>query len=161
MHTKALYPGTFDPMTNGHLDLVERASQLFSEVIIAIAASPSKQPMFALEQRVELVRHACSHLPNVRVIGFSGLLVHLAQQQQAKVLIRGVRTNMDFEYELQLANMNRRLDSTLETVFLTPSEHNSFVSSTLIKEIARHQGDITQFVPPVVQIAIQQKEAKN
>lgn len=161
MHTKALYPGTFDPITNGHLDLVERASQLFSEVIIAIAASPSKQPMFTLEQRVELVRHACRHLPNVTVIGFSGLLVHLAQQQQANVLIRGVRTNMDFEYELQLANMNRRLDSTLETVFLTPSEHNSFVSSTLIKEIARHQGDITQFVPPVVQIAFQQKEAKN
>lgn len=145
MHQRAIYPGTFDPITNGHADLIARAANLFSEVIVGVANSPSKKPMFSLDERVELVRHVVSHLPNVTVVGFSGLLVDFAKEYQATVLIRGLRAVSDFEYEFQLANMNRRLFPELESVFLTPSEENSFISSTLVKEVAIHHGDVRQF----------------
>lgn len=155
MSVKAIYPGTFDPVTNGHADLIERASRLFSEVIVGIAASPSKKPRFDLAKRVELLEAVTQHLPNVSVVGFSGLLVDFAKDHQANVLIRGLRAVSDFEYEFQLANMNRRLSPDLESVFLTPAEENSFISSTLVKEVALHQGDVSQFVHPVVKQALE------
>jgi len=156
MHTKAIYPGTFDPVTNGHIDLVERASKLFTEVIVGVANSPSKKPRFTLEQRVDLAKAVTQHLDNVIVVGFSGLLVDFAKQYQATVLVRGLRAVSDFEYEFQLANMNRRLHPDLESVFLTPSEKNSFISSTLVKEVALHGGDVSQFVPDIVSDALHQ-----
>lgn len=147
MTIKAIYPGTFDPITLGHLDIIRRASTMFDEVIVAAAASSSKQPMFNLDERVALIENACSDLTNISVVGFTGLLVDFAKEHDGKVLVRGVRTIADFEYEMQLANMNRRLDGQLETIFLTPSEEFSFVSSSLVKDVARHGGDIAQFVP--------------
>jgi len=154
MTIKAIYPGTFDPVTNGHTDLIERASRLFNQVIVGIAASPSKKPLFDLAHRVEMLEQVTQHLPNVTVIGFSGLLVDFAEENNAKVLIRGLRAVSDFEYEFQLANMNRRLSPDLESVFLTPAEENSFISSTLVKEVALHRGDVSQFVHPVVEAAL-------
>ncbi|MBR9856713.1 MAG: pantetheine-phosphate adenylyltransferase [Gammaproteobacteria bacterium] len=159
MSIRVIYPGTFDPITNGHLDLIERASQLFNEVIVGVAFSPSKRPMFELEERVALVQEVTRSLGNVKVVGFSGLLVDFAKAHQANVLIRGLRAVSDFEYEFQLANMNRRLMPELESVFLTPAEENSFISSTLVKEVAIHGGDISQFVPTAVAEAIAQKLA--
>jgi pantetheine-phosphate adenylyltransferase len=153
---KAIYPGTFDPVTNGHADLIERASRLFGEVIVGIAASPSKKPRFDLAQRVALLEAVTNHLPNVSVVGFTGLLIDFAKDHQANVLIRGLRAVSDFEYEFQLANMNRRLSPDLESVFLTPAEENSFISSTLVKEVALHNGDVSQFVHPVVKQALEQ-----
>jgi pantetheine-phosphate adenylyltransferase len=154
MSIKAIYPGTFDPVTNGHSDLILRASLLFGEVIIGVASSPSKKPRFTIEQRVEMIKQITKDLDNVTVVGFSGLLVDFAKEHQAKVLIRGLRAVSDFEYEFQLANMNRRLSPDLESVFLTPSEGNSFISSTLVKELALHKGDVSQFVHPIVQDAL-------
>ncbi|QSX40973.1 pantetheine-phosphate adenylyltransferase [Shewanella cyperi] len=154
MHTRAIYPGTFDPVTNGHTDLIERAANLFRHVIIGVAASPSKQPRFSLEKRVELLKLVTAHLDNVEVVGFKGLLVDFAKEQQASVLVRGLRAVSDFEYEFQLANMNRRLSPELESVFLTPAEENSFISSTLVKEVALHGGDVSQFVHPAVAEAL-------
>ncbi len=156
MTIKAIYPGTFDPVTNGHSDLIERASNLFSEVIVGVAASPSKKPRFNLAQRVAMIEEVSQHLPNVTVVGFSGLLVDFAEKNNAKVLIRGLRAVSDFEYEFQLANMNRRLSPELESVFLTPSEGNSFISSTLVKEVSLHNGDVSQFVHPIVKAALAQ-----
>ena len=141
MMIRAIYPGTFDPVTNGHSDLIVRASKLFSEVIIGVASSPSKKPRFDLAQRVAMLEQVTQDLTNVTVVGFSGLLVDFAKQYQAKVLIRGLRAVSDFEYEFQLANMNRRLSSELESVFLTPAEENSFISSTLIKLIVNPVGN--------------------
>lgn len=160
MATKVLYPGTFDPITNGHVDLVVRASKMFDEVVVAIAAGHHKNPVFSLEQRVALAQQSLSDLTNIKVIGFSGLLVNLFQEQQATAVLRGLRAVSDFEYEFQLANMNRQLDSQFESVFLTPSEHLSFVSSTLVREIARLKGDVTKFVPKVVSEAFAQKHAQ-
>lgn len=157
MHTRAIYPGTFDPITNGHADLIERAAKLFQHVVIGIAANPSKQPRFSLEERVALVNKVTAHLDNVDVVGFSGLLVDFAKQQQASVLVRGLRAVSDFEYEFQLANMNRRLSPDLESVFLTPAEENAFISSTLVKEVALHGGDVSQFVSPQVAQALAAK----
>jgi pantetheine-phosphate adenylyltransferase len=154
MSVKAIYPGTFDPVTNGHLDLIERASKLFTSVVVGVAASPSKKPMFDLNERVNLLQQVCKPLTNVTVVGFSGLLVDFAKEHQANVLIRGLRAVSDFEYEFQLANMNRRLSPDLESVFLTPAEGNSFISSTLVKEVALHKGDVSQFVPSVVEQAL-------
>lgn len=155
--TRVIYPGTFDPITNGHIDLVERASSLFDEVIVGIAASPNKKTLFVLQERVILTTSALSHLANISVVGFSGLLVDFAKQNQATILIRGLRAVSDFEYEFQLANMNRRLMPELESVFLTPSEENAFISSTLIKEIALHGGDTRGFVPANVFEALKEK----
>ena len=145
MHTRALYPGTFDPITNGHADLIERAAQMFSHVIVAIASNPSKKPLFTLEERVEMIKKVTEHLPNVEVVGFTGLLADFADHQNATILIRGLRAVSDFEYEFQLANMNRRLNPKLESVFLTPAEENSFISSTLVKEVALHRGAVGGF----------------
>lgn len=160
MTNKVIYPGTFDPITNGHTDLIERAARLFDEVVVGVANSPSKRPLFDLAERVELARQVTAHLPNVKVVGFSGLLVDFAKTHQANVLIRGLRAVSDFEYEFQLANMNRHLMPELESVFLTPSAENSFISSTLVKEVALHGGDIHQFVAPLVAKAIATKLGK-
>lgn len=154
MYRRAIYPGTFDPITNGHFDLIERAAKLFSEVIVGVAANTSKKPLFTLEERVALVQRVTGHLDNVRVLGFTGLLADLAREQKAHVLIRGLRAVSDFEFEFQLANMNRRLNPDLESVFLTPSEENSFISSTLVKEVAMHGGNVHEFTHPEVAQAL-------
>jgi pantetheine-phosphate adenylyltransferase len=151
---RAIYPGTFDPITNGHADLIERAANMFDEVIVAIASNPSKQPLFTLEERVDLITQVSAKLDNVTVKGFTGLLANYAKDNQADVLIRGLRAVSDFEYEFQLANMNRRLNPDLESVFLTPSEENSFISSTLVKEVALHRGNVSQFCHPIVNEAL-------
>jgi len=142
----AVYPGTFDPITNGHSDLVQRAAGLFDQVIVAIAANPSKTPLFDLEQRVAMAEQVLAEFDNVVVCGFSDLLVHFVRAKNAKVILRGLRAVSDFEYEMQLASMNRHLDHTLETVFMTPSEETSFISASLVKEIALHGGDVSPFV---------------
>lgn len=157
MEKRAIYPGTFDPMTNGHLDLVTRAANMFDHVILAIAASPSKKPMFSLEERVALATQVTAHLPNVEVLGFSELMAHFAQHQNANILVRGLRAVSDFEYEMQLANMNRHLMPTLESVFLMPSKEWSFISSSLVKEVAHHGGDIAPFVPEIIAQALSEK----
>jgi len=157
MSTKAIYPGTFDPLTNGHLDIVTRAALMFDHVILAIAASPSKKPMFTLDERVELATQVTSHLKNVEVIGFSDLMANFAKTQGANVLVRGLRAVSDFEYEMQLANMNRHLLPTLESVFMMPSKEWSFISSSLVKEVARHGGDITPFLPQKITQALMEK----
>ncbi|NGO90265.1 pantetheine-phosphate adenylyltransferase [Halomonas sp. NyZ770] len=150
----ALYPGTFDPITKGHTDLAERASKLFDRVVVAVAASNKKNPAFELEQRVELAREVLSHLPNVEVVGFSSLLAHFVKEVDANILLRGLRAVSDFEYEFQLANMNRQLAPQVESLFLTPSEKYSYISSTLVREIASLGGDISQFVHPAVHDAL-------
>ncbi len=155
--TRVIYPGTFDPITNGHLDLVERAAQMFDEVIVGIAASPSKKPLFSLDERVELAKKTTAHLDNVTIVGFSGLLIDFARKHNANILVRGLRAVSDFEFEFQLANMNRRLMPELETVFLTPAEENSFISSTIVKEVALHKGEVQQFVPDCVAEALNAK----
>ncbi len=152
-----LYPGTFDPITNGHLDLIERASRLFDKVIVAVARSHSKKPLFDVKQRVALVESVVAKLPNIEVCGFSGLLVDLAREKQANALLRGLRAVSDFEYEFQLANMNRRLAPELESLFLTPAEQFSFISSTLVREIASLGGNVTEFVPVQVLKALKKQ----
>lgn len=146
MSVVAVYPGTFDPITNGHSDLVHRAAGLFDKVIVAIAANPSKTPLFDLAQRVTMAQLVLRQFDNVEVCGFSDLLVHFAKSKNAKVILRGLRAVSDFEYEMQLASMNRHLEATLETVFMTPSEETSFISASLVKEIALHGGDVSPFV---------------
>lgn len=158
--SKVLYPGTFDPITNGHIDLVNRASKLFDEVVVAIAAGHHKTPLFSLQERIALVEQSTAHIGNVNVIGFNGLLVNLFKNQQATAVLRGLRAVSDFEYEFQLANMNRQLDEHFEAVFLTPSEDYSFISSTLIREIAKLHGDVSKFVPACVQQAFLDKHAQ-
>lgn len=160
MSKKVIYPGTFDPLTNGHLNLIERTAEMFNDVTIAVAASPSKKTMFSLEERVALVELSCAHLPNVAVLGFSGLLVDFAKEQKANVLIRGLRTTMDFEYEFGLTSMYRKLLPGLESIFLTPAEEFAFLSSTIVREVAIHQGDVAQFVPEPVNNAILKKLAE-
>ena len=150
MTTKAIYPGTFDPITKGHIDLAERASQLFDEVVIAIAASPSKQPLFDVNERLEMAQISLSHIDNISVAGFDGLLIECVRTAQAQVVLRGLRAVSDFEYEFQLAAMNRRLDPTVETMFLTPSENYTFLSASMVKEIASLGGDVSQFLHPQV-----------
>lgn len=152
---KALYPGTFDPITKGHTDLVERAAKRFDELVIAVALSPKKNPLFTLEERVALAQKVTQHLPNVSVVGFSTLLAHFAKEQGAHMFLRGLRAVSDFEYEFQLANMNRQLIPEVENIFLTPSEKYSFISSTLVREIAILGGDITKFVHPAVAEALE------
>lgn len=157
MHRRAIYPGTFDPITNGHLDIITRAAEMFDTVIMAIAASPSKKPMFSLEERVALAQAATAHLPQVEVVGFSDLMANFARTQNASILIRGLRAVADFEYEMQLAHMNRHLMPELESVFLMPSKEWSFISSSLVKEVARHQGDVAHFLPAQVHRALLEK----
>jgi len=154
MLKRAIYPGTFDPITNGHIDIVTRAASMFDQVILAIAASPSKKPLFDLDERVALAESATANLPNVDVVGFSDLMANFARTQQANILIRGLRAVADFEYEMQLAHMNRHLMPELESVFLMPSKEWSFISSSLVKEVARHAGDVTHFLPENVHQAL-------
>lgn len=155
-HT-VVYPGTFDPITNGHIDLVERAARLFNRVVIAIASSEKKGPLFSLEERVALTESVLGHLDNVEVTGFNILLTDFVTQQGANCVLRGLRAVADFEYEFQLANMNRAIKPDFESVFLTPAEHLSYISSSLVREIASLGGDITPFVPPEVAEALRQK----
>jgi len=150
MQTTAIYPGTFDPITNGHLDLIARASRLYHKVIVAVAVNRGKAPLFSLDERVDLVKAVVAEYPNVEVIGFGNLLVDCAKQQGANVILRGLRAVSDFEYEFQLAGMNRRLAPDLETVFLTPAEQYEFISSSMIREIAQLNGDVSCFVPDLV-----------
>ena len=154
---KVIYPGTFDPMTMGHVDLVKRASKLFDSVIIAIASSDSKKPMFTLEERIQIGNKIFADDPKVEVVGFSGLLVNFAKENNANILIRGIRVVADFEYEFQLANMNRAMSPDIESVFLTPKEEYSYISSSLVKEIATMGGDVDRFVDPVTLEALNQK----
>lgn len=153
----AIYPGTFDPLTNGHTDLVARAAKMFALVVVAIAESPHKQPAFSLEQRIDLCRHVLAEagVTNAEVVGFDCLLADFVGQRQAGVILRGLRAVSDFEYEFQLASMNRHLARDVETVFLTPDEKHSFISSTLVKEIARLGGNVREFVHPRVAAALQ------
>ena len=151
--TTVLYPGTFNPIHNGHADLVQRAAVLFDKVVLGIATSPQKDPS-VLSLRVELAEEALSHLPNVEVIGFNQLTVDFAKKIGANVILKGIRTVTDFEYEFQMLNMNRALAPWLETIFLAPSEEYSYISSTLVRQIASYQGDISQFVHPCVAQAV-------
>ena len=153
----AVYPGTFDPITLGHEDLVRRAAHLFDEVIVAVAGSTSKSTLFSLEERVELAESVFGNYDNVNVVGFDGLLMQFVQAQQAQIVIRGLRAASDFEYEFQLAGMNRKLYPKLETMFLTPSDEYMFVSSSLVREVARLGGDVHQFVSQTVEKAIKKK----
>lgn len=150
MKNKAVYPGTFDPMTLGHEDLVRRAARIFDTVILAVADSRAKKPFFTLEERVEMARHVLKDLPNVEVMGFSGLLMQFVRQHKATVVIRGLRAVSDFEYEFQLAGMNRDLYPDVETMFLTPGEQFMFVSATIVREISIFGGDVSKFVNPYI-----------
>ncbi|EIK46619.1 phosphopantetheine adenylyltransferase [Cellvibrio sp. BR] len=152
-----VYPGTFDPITNGHIDLVERACRLFDKVIVAVAASNRKNPLFSLDERVALAQQTLSHLTNVTVVGFDILLVEFVRQQNAQAVLRGLRAVSDFEYEFQLANMNRALAPTMESIFLTPAEHLSYISSSIVREIAILGGDVSKFVAAPVEAALKQK----
>ncbi|KAA6185603.1 pantetheine-phosphate adenylyltransferase [Thiohalocapsa marina] len=152
-----VYPGTFDPITNGHADLISRASKLFDRVVVAVARDTGKAPAFDLEQRVALARTICADMPNVEVVAFSGLLVEFARRLQVHVIMRGLRAVSDFEYEFQLAGMNRRMAPDIETLFLTPAEQYAYISSSLVKEIARLGGDVSAFVAPEVHAALRQR----
>ena len=160
MGSRAMYPGTFDPFTNGHNDLVRRACRLFDHVVVAIAANPGKTPIFTLEQRMDLARRVLADVPNVEVAGYSGLTVNFAREHGLNAIVRGLRAVSDFEFEFQLATMNRHLADDVETVFLTPTERFNFISSTLIREIASLGGDIREFVDPQVAAALEARFAK-
>ena len=147
---KAVYPGTFDPVTRGHEDLVRRAARLFDHVVLAVADSRTKRPFFALEERVDMARTVLADCGNVTVLGFSGLLMDFMRQQEARIILRGVRAVSDFEYEFQMAGMNRQLYPDVETVFLTPAEQYMFISATMVREIASLGGDVSPFVNPAV-----------
>lgn len=159
MNTIAVYPGTFDPITNGHSDLVGRAAKLFSKVIVAVAASPKKRPVLAHEVRIELVKKVLAHLPNVEVVGFDNLLTEFTRSVNGHVVVRGLRAVSDFEYEFQLANMNRVIAPDVESLFLTPSEKHSYISSTLVREIASLEGDFGMFVHPEVEQTLKARYA--
>ena len=160
MGSRAMYPGTFDPFTNGHNDLVRRACRIFDRVVVSVAANPGKAPLFSLEQRVDLARRVLADLPNVEVTGYTGLTVEFARARGLNVIMRGLRAVSDFEFEFQLATMSRHLSSEVETVFLTPSEQFSFVSSTLIREIASLGGNVREFVHPIVAEALANRFVK-
>jgi len=157
MAVSAMYPGTFDPITLGHEDLVRRATRLFDKVVVAIAANPSKEPMFSLEERVALAQDALADLDKVEVMGYSGLTVDFAKDQGLEAIVRGLRAISDFEYEFQLANMNRHLTDEVESVFLTPTETYTYISSSLVREICSMGGDVSEFVSPKVKIALMER----
>jgi pantetheine-phosphate adenylyltransferase len=153
----AIYPGTFDPVTNGHIDILERALTLFDKVIITVARNTAKNPLFTEEERITLLRQVTKHYKNVEVASFDGLLVEYVKRRNAVAVVRGLRAMTDFEYELQMALMNRKLDEKMETVFLMPNEKYTYLSSNFVREIARLGGNVSNFVPPVVLKALQQK----
>ncbi len=157
MAVSAMYPGTFDPITLGHEDLVRRATRLFDRVVVAIAANPSKEPMFTLEERVDLAQTVLAGLDNVEVMGYSGLTVDFAKDHDLEAIVRGLRAISDFEYEFQLANMNRHLTDEVESVFLTPTETYTYISSSLVREICAMGGDISEFVSPAVSAALMER----
>lgn len=156
----AVYPGTFDPVTNGHIDLVERSLRIFDEVIVGIAANPKKQPLFSLDERISMFKDATSRFKHLVIEGFDGLLVDYIKRKEAVATIRGLRAVSDFEYEMQMALMNRRLDSMIETVFMMPSEEYSFITATIVKEVASYGGDVSSLVPKVVVERLKKKFAK-
>lgn len=158
---RAIYPGSFDPITNGHLDVLQRAAGLFDELIVGVAADNAKVSLFTVEERVDLIREATDHIPNLRVMAFQGLLVDFAKREHAAALVRGLRAVSDFEFEFQLALMNRKLEPNLETLFLMPREELTYISSRLVKEIARLGGNVSQFVPPHVVTALKSKLTVN
>ncbi len=160
MQMTAIYPGTFDPITSGHVDVVTRAATMFARIKVAVARNPGKSPFFDLDERVSLARTALSALDNVEVISFAGLLVECAREHRARVIVRGLRAVSDFEYEVQLAGMNRRLAAEVETVFIAAAQQHAFVSSSLVREIARLGGDVAEFVPPNVKAALDQYLAR-
>ena len=149
-----VYPGTFDPITNGHIDLVGRASKLFGKVVIGIASNRQKSPLFTIEERIQLAKECLKHIPNVEIYGFNSLLVDFVEQCNADAIMRGLRAVSDFEYEFQMANMNRALSPEIESIFLTPSEKFSYISSSLVREISSLKGDVSQFVPANVAEAL-------
>ena len=153
----AVYPGTFDPITHGHTDLVTRAARVFEHVVVAIAESPHKTPFFSLEKRIELARTQLGGLKNIEIVGFRTLLVDFVREKDATVIVRGLRAVSDFEYEFQLASMNRNLCEEVETMFLTPDENYGFISSTLVREVARLGGDVSQFVGAEIQLALKEQ----
>jgi pantetheine-phosphate adenylyltransferase len=160
MKNSAVYAGTFDPITYGHIDLVERASRIFSEVIVGIAASPHKKPLFTLDERVAMTKQVLSQFSNVKVYGFQSLLLDFAREHDANVILRGLRAVADFDYEFQLASMNRNLNPKIESMFLMPGEKYMYVSSSIVKEIAVLGGDINGFVPEIVAVALKEKYKK-
>jgi pantetheine-phosphate adenylyltransferase len=153
----AIYPGSFDPLTNGHLDVLQRAAKLFDRVVVAVAKNEGKNPLFTLDERLALVKDAAAHLPNVEADTFEGLLVEYVVQKKAQAIVRGLRAVSDFEFEFQLALMNRKLNENVETIFMMPKDTYTFLSSRIVKEIARLGGDVSQFVAPNVQTALQNK----
>lgn len=152
-----VYPGTFDPFTRGHEDLVRRASRIFDEIIVAVARSRNKNPLFGLEERVEIAREVLRRFPNVEVVGFDGLLIDFMHQRGARILLRGLRAVSDFEYEFQMAGMNQKLMPEVETIFLTPAEQFQFISGTFVREIAMMGGDVSGFVPQNIRAALERK----
>lgn len=156
----AVYPGTFDPITNGHDDLVRRAASIFDRVVVAIAANPSKTPLLTLKKRVELAQKVLADVPNVEVMGYTGLTVEFAEEHQLSVIVRGLRAVSDFEFEFQLANMSRHLSREIETVFLTPQEQFTFISSTLVREVAVLGGNVKEFVHPIVEAELKKHRRK-
>ena len=161
MHKRnAIYPGTFDPITNGHHDLVRRAASIFDRLVVAVAANPNKAPMFSMEQRVDMARRVLADMPNVEVCGYSGLTVDFARQLGFSVVVRGLRAVSDFEFEFQLANMSRHLSAEIESVFMTPQEQYTFISSTLVREIAVLGGDVHEFVHPIVEEELKKHRRK-
>ncbi|MBI2785171.1 MAG: pantetheine-phosphate adenylyltransferase [Legionella longbeachae] len=158
MKLKAIYPGTFHPVTNGHVDLISRAAKIFPQIIVAVASNKAKHPFLPMETRINLLEEALEHLPGVKVLGFNNLLIDFALEQNAGIILRGLRAVSDFEYEFQLAGMNRKLSKHIETIFLTPSENSIFISSTLVREISLLNGDISQFVPSCVVRELQKRQ---
>lgn len=161
MKQKAIYPGTFDPVTNGHVDIIRRAANIFPQLVVAVAYGQAKKPYFSLETRIQLLNEVVENMPGVEVIGFDTLLIDFVLEQKAGIILRGLRAVSDFEYEFQLAGMNRKLSKQVETLFLTPSENSMFISSTLVREIAVLHGDLSQFVPSCVVKALQKKQNEN
>jgi len=159
MGIRAMYPGTFDPITNGHIDLIRRASGMFDEVVVAVADNPKKKPLFNLNERVAMSRTILKDLSNVRIVGYSNLTIHFAKEQNLNVIIRGIRAVSDYEFEFQLASMNRQLDENIETLFMTPADEYSYLSSSMVREIAAYGGDVSQFVHASVDAAIKERVA--
>jgi pantetheine-phosphate adenylyltransferase len=160
VNKKAVYPGTFDPITRGHEDLVLRAASLFDHVVLAIADSPSKRPFFSLEERVQMAKDALAGNPNIEIMGFSGLLMDFLRSQGARIILRGLRAVSDFEYEFQMAGMNRKLYPDVETIFLTPGEQYMFISATMVREIAALGGDVSHFVNPLILSRLRRMQKK-
>jgi pantetheine-phosphate adenylyltransferase len=157
----ALYPGTFDPITNGHFDLIRRAAGIFRRVVVAVAGNPRKEPLFALEERVAMAREVVSEIDNVEVTGYRGLTIDFARKNNLPVMLRGLRAVSDFEFEFQLATMSRQIADDVETLFLTPDEQYTYISSTLVREVAFFGGDVSKFVPPIVNAALIRRFAKD